>query len=152
MIADCPYPPIVFPAQPAQSPPIEGYAIDWGQLSKMNVPNSMPISRLVSKQVLPVKVAADPLEWEFKKLVKQWKEDTFFLSSLTKQFNHPAYLRIMAMGKEGLPFVLREIQNSQDNWFYALKFMAGEDAAAGIKNFEEAKAAWVGWGYKNNYI
>ena len=55
-------------------------------------------------------------------------------------------------GKEGLPLVLRELQNSNDNWFYALKFMAGEDAAAGIENFDDAKAAWLEWGYKHNYI
>jgi len=92
------------------------------------------------------------LKEEFDSLVKQWKEDTFFVSSLTKQFNHPAYVRIMAMGKEGLPLVLKEMQETQDNWFYALKFMAGEDAAAGIKDFDDAKVAWVSWGYKHNYI
>jgi hypothetical protein len=30
--------------------------------------------------------------------------------------------------------------------------MAGKDVAAGIKNFEDAKAAWLEWGYSNNYI
>ncbi|SRR6266478_2587938 len=92
------------------------------------------------------------LDEEFNKLVKQWKEETFFLSSLSKMFAHPAYQRIMAMGTDGLSLVLGELQNGQGNWFYALKFMAGKDVAAGIKNYEAARAAWLEWGYKNNYI
>ena len=92
------------------------------------------------------------LNTEFDSLVNKWRDETFFISSLGKQFTHPAYVRIMAMGKEGLPLVLRELQNSNDNWFYALKFMAGEDAATGIENFDDAKAAWLEWGYKHNYI
>ena len=92
------------------------------------------------------------LEKEFNALVAQWKEDTFACSSLTKQFGHPAYMRIMALGKQGIPLVLREMRKSQDDWFYALKFMAGEDAAKGVKDFDAAKAAWTQWGYQHNYI
>jgi len=94
----------------------------------------------------------ESLNKEFQLLVKKWREETFFISSLTKQFNHPAYLRIIAMGKEGVPLVLREMKNSQDSWFYALKFMTGEDVSFGIKDFEQAKMAWLEWGHKNNYI
>jgi hypothetical protein len=92
------------------------------------------------------------LKTEFNLLVQKWRDETLFVSSLGKQFTHPAYVRIIAMGKEGLPLVLNEMQKSNDNWFYALKFMAGEDAAAGIDNFEDAKSAWLLWGYKHNFI
>lgn len=96
--------------------------------------------------------AGEALKAEFDLLVNKWKEETFFYSSLTKQFSHPAYTRIIAMGKPALPLVLKELQNSNDNWFYALKFMAGEDVSAGIKTYEEAKSAWLEWGYRHNYI
>lgn len=59
------------------------------------------------------------------------------------------------MGTDGLPFVLKELQNNQGHWFYALRFMAGEsgkDVATGSNNFEEAKAAWLEWGYKQLYL
>lgn len=98
---------------------------------------------------------AEALAKEFHKLVTQWRDETFFMSSLGKQFTHPAYVRIMAMGIEGIPLVLSEMQKSQDNWFYALKFMAGDegkDVAAEIEDFESAKAAWLEWGYSKNYI
>ena len=59
------------------------------------------------------------------------------------------------MGTAGIPLVLGELQKNSGRWFYALKFMAGEkgkDVAAGINNYEDARAAWLEWGYKNNYI
>jgi hypothetical protein len=109
---------------------------------------------LVKKYVVEENVSLDTadLETEFNALVAKWREDTFPYSSLTKQFNHPAYVRIMAMGKQGIPLVLREMQRSQDSWFYALKFMAGEDASEGIKDFDAARTAWTEWGYKHNYL
>jgi hypothetical protein len=95
----------------------------------------------------------DSLAAEFALLAKQWKEETVAYSSMTKMFSHPAYVRIIGMGKkDGIPLVLRELQKNQGGWFYALKFMAGEDLSKGMANFEDAKAAWLEWGYKNNYI
>jgi hypothetical protein len=98
------------------------------------------------------KPRATELEAEFTKLVRRWKEETFHLSSLTKVYAHPAYQRIMAMGTAGIPLILRELQNGQGRWFYALKFMVGKDISEGINDFEDAKAAWLEWGYNNNYI
>ena len=89
---------------------------------------------------------------EFAALVKQWKDEIFFHSSNTKIFTHPAYQRIIAMGIAGLPLVLRELRDNPDRWFYALRYMAGTDIAAGMKNAEDARTAWLEWGYKNNYI
>ena len=56
------------------------------------------------------------------------------------------------MGTAGIPFVLKELQECQDPWFYALKYMAGKNVSAGMNNYSDAKAAWLKWGYKNNYI
>lgn len=98
------------------------------------------------------KIAQGSLAAEFEKLVVQWKEDTFAVSSLTKKYNHPAYIRIMAMGKDGIRLVLQELQRSGGRWFYALKFMAGENVSEGMDNFEDAKAAWLEWGLKNHYL
>ena len=142
--------------EPNQAPTAAGYRIysTRGRAASLNLPSSTYSPEYFqSERLLNATTALpDVLAKEFRKLVKQWRDETFFLSSLTKMFAHPAYQRIMAMGKEGIPLVLREMQKSQDSWFYALKFMAGEDVAAGIKNFDDAKSAWLEWGYKHNYI
>ncbi len=116
-----------------------------------NIGVDIPFTRRAA-QVENTTSRSEALAKEFQTLVDQWTEETFFLSSLGKQFTHPAYVRIMAMGREGLPLVLNQLQRSQDNWFYALKYMAGRDVAAGINDCEAAKAAWLAWGYENNYI
>jgi hypothetical protein len=94
---------------------------------------------------------------EFAALVNEWDRDTFAVSSLTKIYAHPAYQRIIAMGRDGLPYVLRELQEKGGRWFYALKFMAGQEgsdvaAVAAQSDYETARAAWLEWGYKHNYL
>jgi hypothetical protein len=125
--------------------PVEG---SWlSKLVAKSVPQPKRRHYLVVAETQGISIAT-----EFASLVKQWNEETFALSSLTKKYNHPAYVRIMAMGKEGISMVLKELQQSGGRWFYALKFMAGENISEGIDNFEDAKAAWLEWGYKNNYL
>jgi hypothetical protein len=58
----------------------------------------------------------------------------------------------MAMGAQGISLVLAEIRKNKGHWFYALKFMAGQDVSEGMAGFEDAKAAWLAWGYANNYL
>jgi hypothetical protein len=136
-----------------QQLPPEGYKVDWRKLLNMNLPAQAPVAYIKAKQVLAGKATSvDTLTEEFPKLVNQWKEETACVSSLTKIYAHPAYQRIMAMGEQGIPYVLKELQKNQGHWFYALKFMAGINISCGMDNFEDAKAAWLEWGYKNNYI
>jgi hypothetical protein len=92
------------------------------------------------------------LEKEFRLLLKRLQDETLAISSLSKIYAHPAYQRIIAMGVEGIPFVLKELRKNRGRWFYALKFMAGKDISEGIDDFNEAKAAWLKWGHANKHI
>jgi hypothetical protein len=94
----------------------------------------------------------DITEEEFSKLAEQWRRDTFFHSSLSKKFTHPAYVTIMAGGKSVLPFILKELEGNPDHWFYALRFIVRKDIAAGAEDFDDAREAWLTWGRKNNYL
>jgi hypothetical protein len=89
---------------------------------------------------------------EFHKLVKQWNAATSFHSSLGEIFTDESYQRIMAMGRDALPMILSELQKKPGHWFYALEKIVGKDVAEGAKSFAEARAAWLNWGYSNNYI
>lgn len=94
----------------------------------------------------------DLTEIEFNNLVEQWRRDTFLHSSLSKKVTHPAYVTIMACGKNVLPFVLRELEKNPDHWFYALRYIARRDIASGTTTFDDARSAWLKWGKQNNYI
>src|SRR5437773_2154916 len=61
----------------------------------------------------------------FQELVRQWKEATMFLSSITDMATHPAYQQIIGMGKEALPFLVEELRREPDHWFWALQAITG---------------------------
>ena len=89
---------------------------------------------------------------EFQTLADQWKKDTLGISSVSDMVMHPAYQRIMALGKAALPFILQDLQQSGGHWFHALNYIVGEDVAAGTNTVADARAAWLEWGYKNGHI
>ena len=92
------------------------------------------------------------LEQRFNALADQWRNDTLFLSSVDKMAIHPAYQRIIGMGPQALPLILRELQASPDHWFWALHAISGEDPVRPGAAFEEAADAWLAWGKERGYI
>lgn len=88
----------------------------------------------------------------FKELVKQWKEETWFRSSLKKRISHIAYLKIIGFGKTAIPWILEELQRDPDYWFPALEAITQIDAAPRAENMTQLREAWLEWGRANGYI
>ena len=65
--------------------------------------------------------SACDLEQEFSRLTQAWRAATAFSSSLTEMSAHPAYQRIVGMGRLALPMIFRELATEPDHWFWALK-------------------------------
>jgi len=106
-------------------------------------------------KVTPAVSAEDSLAREFERRATEWKDDTLGVSSLSDIFTHPAYQRIMSMGKPALPLILQDLRRELDHWFYALEFIAGkegEDVARGTDTLEDARNAWLEWGYEHGYL
>ena len=89
---------------------------------------------------------------EFAQLVSKWKRDTRHSSSIMKSILHPAYLRIIGLGRPVLPLLLAELRRNPDHWFVALSSVAGTDAAEHTETFGQAVEAWLSWGKKNALI
>lgn len=92
------------------------------------------------------------LERTFSALAEQWRADTVFLSSVEKMAMHPAYQRIIGLGPQALPLLLRELQGRPDHWFWALHAISGEDPAPADATFDQAVQAWLEWGRCQGYI
>ncbi len=94
------------------------------------------------------------IEKEFNILAEQWYLETLHSSGYLDKILHPAYQRIIGLGKDVIPFILRELQDAPTDWFWALRALTGEDptnaAQAGKK--EELAKAWLKWGKENDYI
>src|SRR5262245_51073057 len=81
----------------------------------------------------------------FQCLVRQWKDETLYLSSVTDMAMHPAYQGIIAMGKDAAPWLLEELRREPDHWFLALQAMTGQDPVppADQGNVAKMAEAWL---------
>ena len=97
---------------------------------------------------------ATALEKEFRGLLKRWRKDTQFKSSIIESVMHPDYQSIVDMGRSVVPLLLKELKHDPDDWFWALCAITGanpvapEDAGSVPKMTE----AWLKWGKRQGYV
>lgn len=84
-------------------------------------------------------------------LAAQWRKETGHLSSIERKAMHPAYQSIIATGKRGVPYILRELKERGGHWFWALHYMTGVDIGE-ITGVEQMRTAWLSWGKKQGYV
>src|SRR5437868_9180350 len=92
------------------------------------------------------------LEEEFKQLADQWYQETRMLSSLHQIVLHPAYQKIIGMGRDALPLIFRELNRTRGHWLWALAMITRSDRAKPGQNFREAVDSWLDWGAEMGYI
>jgi hypothetical protein len=92
-------------------------------------------------------------EVDFSELAKKWKSERRSTSFSSVIAMHPAYQRIIGMGKEAVPLILRDIENEPDHWFWALRAITGEDPVSSeIRgDMQKMADAWVKWGREKGY-
>jgi hypothetical protein len=66
--------------------------------------------------------------------------------------SHPAYRKIIEMGRPAIPLILRELKQRPDHWFLALNAITGEDPVRPGDGFDEAVEAWLHWGREQSHI
>lgn len=63
----------------------------------------------------------------FNSLAEAWRRECAHLSSVREMALHPAYQQIIGMGREALPFLLRQLERQPDHWDWALCAITGEN-------------------------
>jgi hypothetical protein len=91
-------------------------------------------------------------ESHFRCLADQWRRETEHISSLKQACLHPAYQRIIGMGPAVVPYLLRELEQTPDHWFWALNAITEEDPAHSETSFEGARQAWLAWGREKGHL
>lgn len=86
------------------------------------------------------------LEVRFENLADEWEAATAFESVVTRQAIHPAYQRIIGMGEDVVPLILRRLRREPLQWFWALTAITGQDPAEGTATADAAAEAWLDWG------
>jgi hypothetical protein len=88
----------------------------------------------------------------FKELVAQWKEETWFVSSIKKRVSHLAYLQIIGFGRAAIPWILAELRREPDYWYPALEAITRMNLLPHADNMNQLREAWLAWGEENGYI
>ena len=84
----------------------------------------------------------------------QWRSDTRFSSSLSAKLNHPAYLRIIALGKDILPLILEDLRDGGGHWFEALRAITRDDPVPPEHRSwpRLMREDWLRWGVEKGFI
>jgi hypothetical protein len=95
--------------------------------------------------------AADAIK--FTTLVNQWKGGRSATSSVTDMITHPAYQKIIGMGKGVVPFIISELRadgEEPDHWFWALRILTDVDPVRPEDRGDIVKMAnaWLEWAEK----
>ncbi len=94
-------------------------------------------------------------EWQqrFHELVATWKRERGPYSSSARLAEHPAYQKIIRMGPDVLPLLLRELEREPDHWFRALSALTGANPvpAHSSGKIREMAAAWLRWAREQGY-
>lgn len=88
----------------------------------------------------------------FSECVDVWTRDTLFTSSATELVLHPAYQRIIGLGRQALPLLFEELKHRPSHWFWALRAITGTDAAEAEDTFEQAVQKWLAWGKETGHL
>lgn len=91
---------------------------------------------------------------EFIRLRDKWKDETLFVSSGMEIITNSAYREIISKGKIVLPWIIRELQQSNDHWFVALESLTGANPISEehIGNIVEMKKDWLNWAKENEIL
>jgi len=96
----------------------------------------------------------DELRQIFHALATEWQSARGHSSKLKDLAMHPAYQRIIGMGKTAIPLILEEMRRSPSHWTWALRAITGADPVPKESRgkLKEMTAAWVKWGIEKGYI
>lgn len=90
----------------------------------------------------------------FEEYARQWEEDTELFSSSFEMFMHPSYQKIIAMGPQAIPLILKRMNEKPDHWFWALEVLTNQDPVPpkAKGDFDEMVEAWLDWGRTYGYL
>jgi hypothetical protein len=102
---------------------------------------------------LPSEPEADRLEKKFVRLRDEWKRTRGHESSPQRMAMNPAYLKIIGMGQDAIPFILRELSEKPDMWFVALwSITEANPVPADVSgNLAAMAQAWIQWGRDSGF-
>lgn len=85
----------------------------------------------------------------FRESVDQWRRETWHMSSVNRRVSHHAYLKIIGLGTQAVPWIIQELRQEADYWFPALEALARDNFSPQATSMKELRDAWLAWGEAN---
>ena len=103
----------------------------------------------------PAAVKTDEsVEQHVTRLLRNWRDETAYLSSSTAITGNPAYLELIAIGPVALPSLFRDLELTSDGHLSkALTAITGAHPISAEQRGQIRKIAetWLGWARENGY-
>jgi hypothetical protein len=98
--------------------------------------------------------AASPMREKFEHLAAAWRAETQFTSSISEIFLNKNYQAIIGQGIAIVPFILEDLKNGPDHWYWALGAITGANPAENAPPGDIAaiSGAWLEWGRRKGII
>jgi hypothetical protein len=107
---------------------------------------------------IPIKktvVEISPVEKQFNELAANWRRETGVYSTMLDKIND-SYLEIIGMGKDVIPFMLKDMlkPTGTAHWHTALKALTKDDPVLeeDLNKPKKIKQAWIEWGVRKRII
>ena len=107
----------------------------------------------VPKKQRPAIPPAGGITEEFQRLAGEWHNAVDYHSSTTVRNSYPAYQKIIALGPDVVPLLLRDMEENHTHWFYALRTITGANPIppSSSGNISQMVEAWLRWAKDNGY-
>jgi predicted DNA-binding antitoxin AbrB/MazE fold protein len=94
-------------------------------------------------------------EVAFGRLVSEWRQQrSKYSDDPAHAVLSPAYLKIIGMGPEVIPWILAEMKHGTEPWFWALQALTDANPVRPEHRgrFREMAADWIEWGKSNGFV
>lgn len=91
---------------------------------------------------------------KFERAALTWETDTLMESSVNRMIVHPAYLSIIAMGTDALPFIFEHMRIQPGFWFAALEAITNENPIRQTSRGDILAMTkdWIDWAKEGGYV
>jgi hypothetical protein len=128
--------------------PRSGFAArtDWHLPALVSLTSSRPLAEGLHHSI--------ETQRTFAALAEEWRQETAHLSSVTEIALHPAYQRVIGMGRAALPLILAELARQPDHWFWALRAITGENPVTigEAGDVLRMRQAWLRLGRRRGWV
>lgn len=96
----------------------------------------------------------ETVEHQFRRLEAIWLAESGHHSSTKKLIQHEAFQEILQLGKDVIPFMLRDLQEKPRLWVWALPHIAEVNPVSTADGADIAKMSevWLRWGREQGYL